>query len=154
MIAGIMGRKEQLLEAIFGSMRSNKEVPTTSRRHHVATTPRRDDTKSRRRVNKLQKSIIQHVATSRRRDVSSKICISSLNARRLGFLGIGERTAGDTKIESRTTQPSKNFLDFSIVWIIFGSHDDVFHTIYFVSFFYDVLNSFLGLHQTLSQTMD
>ena len=34
------------------------------------------------------------------------------------------------------------------------SHDDVFHTIYFVSFLHDVLNLFLGLHQTLSQTMD
>ena len=37
---------------------------------------------------------------------------------------------------------------------ILESHDDVFHTIYFVVFFHDVLNSFLGLHQTLSQTLD
>ena len=72
------------------------------------------------------------------------------------FEGIGERTAGDTKIASRATQPSRNFLDFSIVFqlFFFGSHDDVFHNIHFVSFLHDVLNLFLGLHQTLSQTMD
>ena len=41
-----------------------------------------------------------------------------------------------------------------ICLIIFGSYEDVLHTLYFVSFLHDVLNSFLGLHQTLSQTMD
>ena len=158
MIVGIMGRKEQLLEAIFGSMRSRKEVTATSRRHQVTTSgqqiaevnnsARRDISTSRRR----------DVSTSRRRDVSSKICISSLNARRLGILGHW-RTCGG-RHENRE-QNNTAFIEllgfyycFSIVWIIFGSHDDVFHTIYFVSFFYDVLNSFLGLNQTLSQTMD
>ena len=42
----------------------------------------------------------------------------------------------------------------SIVFDLFGSHDDVFHTIHFVSCLHDVLNLFLGLHQTLAQTMD
>ena len=103
MIAGIMGRKEQLLEAIFGSMRSSKEVTATSRRHHVATSPSHDvgstncrsqqfSTSPRRHVaTSPRRDVItsrrRHVATSSRRDVSSKICISSLNARRLGFLG-------------------------------------------------------------------
>ena len=51
------------------------------------------------------------------------------------------------------------FLDF-LYWIlfiylvIFGLYDGVFHTLYFVSLLHDVLNSLLGLHQTLSQTMD
>ena len=91
--AGIMGRKEQLLEAIFGSMRSSKEVISTSRRHHVATPPRRD--------------------------VSSKICISSLNARGLENEGIGRRTTGDTELENRATQPSRNFLEFCITYQLF-----------------------------------
>ena len=43
---------------------------------------------------------------------------------------------------------------FLIVLIILGSHEDVLHITYFVSFLHDVLNLFLGLHQTLSQTMD
>ena len=43
---------------------------------------------------------------------------------------------------------------FLIVLIILGSHEDVLHITYFVSFLHDVLNLFLELHQTLSQTMD
>ena len=47
--------------------------------------------------------------------------------------------AGDTKIESRTTQPSKNFLDFSIVLELFGlflDHMMMFFILYilFLSF--------------------
>ena len=53
--------------------------------------------------------------------------------------GIGERAAGDTKIESRTTQPSQNFLDFSIVFQLFGlflDHMIMFFILYilFLSF--------------------
>ena len=122
---------------------------TTSRRHHVATSPRRDVTTSRR----------HHVATSPRRDVSSKICISSLNARGLGILGHGRTCGQRYGISEPATQTSRISLDFCIgfffiVLIIFGSHEDVIHITYFVSFLHDVLNLFLGLHQTLSQTMD
>ena len=63
-----MGRNEQLLEAVFGTMMSRQgsdcHVATsprrdvsTSRRLHVATSPRRDVTTSRR----------HHVATSARK---------------------------------------------------------------------------------------
>ena len=59
---------------------------------HVATSPRRDVTKSRRRVNSAEvnnsaTSRCHHVATSPRSDVSSKICISSFNAGRARKLG-------------------------------------------------------------------
>ena len=88
----MMRRKEQLLEAILENEEharkslSRRDV-STSRRHQVTTwgstnaevnqSSRRDVTTSRR----------HHVTTSPRRDVSSKICISSLNARGLGNLG-------------------------------------------------------------------
>ena len=148
-----MGRKEQLLEAIFGSMRSNKEVTATSRRHHVATSPSHDVGSTNCRSQQFS-----HVATSPRRDVSSKICISSLNARRLRFLGHREACDGRHGIGEQSNTAFKELLGIlyhlSIVLDIFESHDDVFHTIHFVSFFHDVLNLFLGLHQTLSQTMD
>ena len=134
MIAGIMGRKEQLLEAIFGSMRSSKEVTATSRRHQVKTSGQQIA-----EVNNLATSRRRHVATSSRRDVSSKICISSLNAKGLKIEGIGERAAGDTKIESRATQPSRNFLEFCItfqLFWIFLDHMMMFFILYilFLSF--------------------
>ena len=112
--------------------------------------PRHDVTTSRR----------HHVVTSPRRDVSSKICISSLNARGLGnFRALKNVRPEIRNFSEPATQTSRISLDFCIVvfiivLIIFGSHEDVLHITYFVSFFHDVLNSFLGLHQTLSQTMD
>ena len=42
---------------------------------------------SRRRVNNAEVNDVSHVATSPRRDVSSKICISSFNVRTAGKLG-------------------------------------------------------------------
>ena len=71
-VAGSLERKQQLLEVVFGIMRSRqgsdchvatspRRDVTTSRRHHVATSPRRDVTTSRR----------HHVATSPRRDVTT-----------------------------------------------------------------------------------
>ena len=51
--AGIMRRKEQLLETIFRSMRSSKEATATSRSYHVATSPRRDAITSRRQLENL-----------------------------------------------------------------------------------------------------
>ena len=59
---------------------------------HVVTSPRRDVTKSRRRVNNAEvnnsaTSRRHHVATSPRRDVISKICISAFNVRTARKLG-------------------------------------------------------------------
>ena len=65
------------------------------------------------------------------------------------------RETRNLRAEQHSLQGTSGILyHFSIVLDIFGSHDDVFHTIHFVSFFHDVLNLFLGLYQTLSQTMD
>ena len=143
----MMRQEEQLLEAFW----SNEEQARKP-------LPRRDVTKSRRGGQLLQKSTIPHVATSPRRDVSSKFCISSLNARGLGILG-HRRTGGQRhEFGEPVTLILRIFLDFVLVFlivlIIFGSHEDILHFAYFVSLFHDVLNSFLGLHQTLSQTMD
>ena len=74
--AGIMGRKEQLLEAIFGSMRSSKEVTATSRRHQVTTSGQQ-----------MQKSTIQprrDVTTSRRQLENLHLIIKCQRARKLG----------------------------------------------------------------------
>ena len=75
-----------------------------------------------------------------------------------GIEGIEERAARDTKLESLQHRLQRSLwifvLVFFIVLIIFGLYEDVLHITYFVVFFHDVLNSFLGLHQTLSQTMD
>ena len=71
---------------------------------------------------------------------------------------IEEWAARDTNGETCNTD-LKILLGF-LYWIlficlsIFGSYEDILHTLYFVSFLHDVLNPFLGLHQTLSQTMD
>ena len=111
--------------SLFGAMRSRQgshcHVATsprrdvsTSRRHQVTTwrstntevnhSPRRDVSTSRR----------HHVATSPRRDVSSKICISSLNARGLGILG-HRRTCGQRhEFGEPTTLTLRIFLDFCI----------------------------------------
>ena len=153
-----MGRKEQLLEAIFGSMRSNNEVTATSRRHHVATSPSHDVGSTN-----CKSQQFSHVATSPRRDVTTlrrqlenlHLIIKCQRARKLGHW----RTCGgrhENREQSNTA--FKELLGilyhFSIVLDIFGSHDDVFHSIYFVSFLHDVLNLFLGLRKTLSQTID
>ena len=147
-----MERKEQLLVAVFGTMRSKQEVIVTSRRPHVATSGQQ------RRSQQFSKSRCHHVATSLRRDVSSKICISSLNARRLGIEGIGKRTRRGTEFQSQRIQTSRECPGFVPLSIFFrnylGYDDDVFEIRYFVLFFHDVLDLFLGLHQTLSQTMD
>ena len=66
-----MERKEQLWEAVFGTMRSRQGSD-----YHVATSPRRDVGST------LQKSTM-----SPRRDVSSKICTSSFNVRPARKLG-------------------------------------------------------------------
>ena len=65
---------------------------TTSRRHHVATSPSHDvgSTMQKSTIQKrrdVTTSRLHHVATSPRRDVSSKICISSFNVRMARKLG-------------------------------------------------------------------
>ena len=70
-----MERKEQLLEAVFGTMRSRQGSDC-----HVATSPRRD-----------VGSTMQKSTTSPRRDVSSKICTSSFKVRMA--LKLGHREA-------------------------------------------------------------
>ena len=127
-------------------------------RCHVATSPRRDVSTSRRHQVTTWRSTNTEVNHSPRRDINSKICISSLNARRLG-IGGHQRTCGQRhefgEPATLTLEYSGIFvLVFLIVLIIVGSHEDTFHIAYFVSFLHDVLNLFLGLHQTLSQTMD
>ena len=130
---------------------------------HVATSPRRDVTKSRRRVNNAEvnnsaTSRRHHVATSPRRDVTSKICISAFNVRTARKLGHREA------YEQRHRFPEPEDPDFErvpgictafhFVRYYLGYDDDVLDTRHFVLFVHDVLNLFLGLHQTLSQTMD
>ena len=99
-----------------------------------------------------------HVATSPRRDIRSRICISSFNVRTARKLGHREA------YEQRHIFPEPEDPDFKRVLGIctafhfvryyLGYYDDVFETRHFVLFFHDILDLFLGLHQTLSQTMD
>ena len=84
--AGTLERKEQLLEAVFGTMGSRQGSDC-----HVATSPRRDVGST------MQKSTNGNVATSPRRDVSSKICTSSFKVRmaqKLGYREAYERRHG------------------------------------------------------------
>ena len=109
--------------SLFGAMRSRQGSHC-----HVATSPRRDVTKSRRGGQLIQKSTIHHVATSPRRDVptsrrhhvatsprhdvSSKICISSLNARGLGILGQKKNVRPETRIGRTCNTDFENILGF------------------------------------------
>ena len=127
----------QQIAEVNNSATSPRRHVATSPRRHVATSPRRDVTTSRRQLENLH------------------LIIKCQRARKLGYW----RTCGgrhENRDQSNTA--FKELLGilyhFSIVLDIFGSHDDVFHTIHFVSFLHDVLSLFLGLHQTLSQTMD
>ena len=77
-----MERKEQLLEAVFGTMRSRQGSDC-----HVATSPRRDVGST------MQKSTMsprRDVTASRSRHVSSKICTSSFKVRMALKLGYRE----------------------------------------------------------------
>ena len=126
---------------------------TTSRCHHVATSPRRDVTTSRR--HHVATSPSRYVTTSRRQLENLHLIIKCQTARKF-------RASGSVRREARNFRACntdfKELLGFLYCFLncfdYFGSHDDVFHTIYFVSFFHDVLNPFLGLYQTFSQTMD
>ena len=124
------------------------ELTATSRRLHVATSPRRDVTTSRR----------LHVATSPRRDVHSRFYTSSFKvriARKLGYRGAYEQRHGFPEPEDPDFERVLGICTaFHFVRYYLGYYDDVLGTRHFVLFFYDVLDLFLGLHQTLSQTMD
>ena len=158
MIVGIMGRKEQLLEANFGSMRSSKEVTATSRRHHVATSRRHQVTTSGQQIAEVNNSAMsrcRHVATSRHQLKNLHLIIKCQRAQKLGQgRTCGQRHGNREQSNTAFKELLGILYHLSIVLVIFASHDDVFHTIHFVSFLHDVLNLFLGLHQTLSQTMD
>ena len=95
-----MGRNEQLLEAVFGTMKSRQGSGC-----QVATSPRRDVSTSRR----------LHVATSPRRDVSSKICTSSFKVRmahKLGYQKTYEERHGIPE------QIDRDFEEVPGIWIV------------------------------------
>ena len=138
-------------------------MAATSRRHHVATSPSHDVGST------MQKSTIQprrdvstsrrhHVTTSPRCDVISKICISAFNvrtARKLGHREAYEERHGIPEPEDSDFERVPGICTaFHFVRYYLGYDDDVFEIRYIVLFFHDVLDLFLGLHQTLSQTMD
>ena len=125
----------------------SKEVTATSRRLHVATSPRRDVSTSRR----------LHVATLQRRDVSSRSAPYHLKYE--WFRKQGNREA----YERRHGIPEQSDTDFEEVpgictvfhcLDIFGYENDVFTTKHFHRFIHYVLDLFLGLHRTLSYVMD
>ena len=99
-----------------------------------------------------------HVATSPRRDVRSRIFISSFNvrtARKLGHREAYEQRHGFPEPEDPDFERVLGICTaFHFVRYYLGYYDDVFETRHFVLFFHDILDLFLGLHQTLSQTMD
>ena len=145
--------------SLFGTRRSRQGSHC-----HVATSPRRDVTKSRRGGQQMQKSTIHQVATSSRRDVTTSrrqlknlhLIIKCERAREFRVLKNVRPEIRNLRTCNTDFKHLLGFLYwfFFIVLIIFGSYEDILHITYFVSFLHDVLSLFLGLHQTLSQTMD
>ena len=100
--------------SLFGAMRSRQGSHC-----HVATSPRRDVTKSRRGGQLIQKSTIHHVATSPRRDVTTwrrqlknlHLIIKCEGAR-------DSRVSKNVRLEEEIAEPatltSRIFLDFCI----------------------------------------
>ena len=158
-----MRQEEHFLEA-FGARRSRQGSTATSRRHHVATSPSHDVEVNYYRSQPGLTSRRHHVATSSRRDVTTSrrllkilhLIIKCEEARESRVL-VCVRLETDF---GETCNTDWRILLVFLYWIlfiylvIFGFYDGVLHALYFVYFFHDVLNSFLGLHQTLSQTMD
>ena len=105
----MMRQEEQLLEAFWSNEEQERKL-----------LPRRDVTKSRRGGQLLQKSTIPHVATSSRRDVSSKFWISSLNARGLGNLGYRRVCGQRHDFGGPATLTGRFFLDFCIRFSLFA----------------------------------
>ena len=97
----MMRQEEQLLEAFWrNEEQARKPLPC------------RDVTKSRRGGQLIQKSTIPHVATSPRRDVSSKICISSLNARGTRDSRASKNVRPETRIWRTCNTDFENILGF------------------------------------------
>ena len=128
-------------------------------RCHVATSPRRDVTKSRHGGQLIQKSTIpprRDVTTSRRQLKNLHLIIKCEGAR-------DSRASKNVRPERRIWRTCNTDFEnifgflywfFLFVLIIVGSHEDILDIAYFVSFLHVVLSLFLGLHQTLLQTMD
>ena len=101
-----------------------------------------------------------HVETSPRRDVATfarDLHPSILKYGWLGNPGIGRRTRKGMEFQSSLTETSRKcpgFVLFLIVRYYFRHEDDLFDTRHLDLFFHDVLDFFLGLHQTLSHIMD
>ena len=67
-VAGSLERKEQLLEAVFGTMRSRQGSDCHVATSHVATSRRRVNNAE---VNEWERPLCHHVATSPRHDVTT-----------------------------------------------------------------------------------
>ena len=125
---------------------------------HVATSPSHDVRST------MQKSTIQqrrdvitsrrrHVATSPRKSASQHLMYERL--RNFGYREAYEERHGFPEPEDPDFERVPGICTaFHFVRYYLGYYDDVFDTIHFVIFLHDVLDLFLGLHQTLSQTMD
>ena len=132
----------------FGAMRSMQGSHC-----HVATSPRRDVWSTNAEVNISPR---RDVTTSRRQLKNLHLIIKCQAAREFRVLKNVRPEIRNFRACNTDFKDLFGFLYwfFFIVLIIFGSHEDVIHITYFGSFLHDVLNLFLGLHQTLSQTMD
>ena len=132
---------------LWKQCRAKKGVAATSRRHQVTTSGQQ-----------CRSQQFSNVATSPRRDVTSKICISAFNvrtARKLGHREAYEQRHGFPEPEDPDFERVHGICTaFHFVRYYLGYDDDVLDTRHVVLFVHDVLDLFLGLHQTLSQTMD
>ena len=102
----MMRQEEQLLEALWSNEeQARKRLPrrdvSTSRRHQVTTWK-----STKPEVNR------HHVATSPRRDVSPKFCISSLNARGARDSRASKCVRPDTRIWRTCNTDLENILRF------------------------------------------
>ena len=118
--AGALEQKGQLLEAFLEAMGSKarkwlsrRDVPT-SRRPHVATSPRCDVGST------MQKSTIRNVMTLQRRDVGTGSSHHHLKHEWFGIRGIGRSTNDGTKFQSRVTQTSMKCPGFVLFLIFIG----------------------------------
>ena len=119
---------------------------------------RRDVPTSRRRVNHAEVNDVttsrrHHVATSARKSASHHLMPDGSEIRASGNVRTEARISRARG--SRLRESARDLYRFPFfVRYYLGYDDDVFDTRYLVLFIHDVLDLFLGLHQTLSQTMD
>ena len=132
---------------LWKQCRAKQGVAATSRRHQVTTSGQQ-----------CRSQQFSNVTTSPRRDVTSKICFSTFNvrtARKLGHREAYEQRHGFPEPEDPNFERVPGICTaFHFVRYYLGYDDDVLDTRHFVLFVHDVRDLFLGLHQTLSQTMD